>query len=54
MSYLKFLVTLLDKVSLDIIEKAKPILFKPRPVPLAWMDKVKQELRKMSKDGILE
>lgn len=44
----------ISKVSLSIHSDAKPIFFKPRPLPLAWKDKVENQLRDLIKKGVLE
>lgn len=42
------------EISLELVDHAKPIFFKPRSVPLAWKGKVETKLRKMVEDGLLE
>uniref|UniRef100_A0A1I8NUH0 CCHC-type domain-containing protein n=1 Tax=Stomoxys calcitrans TaxID=35570 RepID=A0A1I8NUH0_STOCA len=43
-----------EPISLDLAENAKPIFFKPRPIPFAWKSRVEEKLHAMVKDGILE
>lgn len=44
----------LSKVRLSIDKNAKPIVHKPRPVPLAWKSKIESELKKFVETGVLE
>lgn len=43
-----------SKITLSISENAKPIFCKPRPVPLAWKDKVEKQLRDLIAKDVLE
>ncbi|XP_030380964.1 uncharacterized protein K02A2.6-like [Scaptodrosophila lebanonensis] len=43
-----------SKIMLQIAENTKPIFFKPRPLPLAWKDRVEQKLRALIELGVLE
>lgn len=42
------------KVHLSIDKEAKPIFFKPRPVPFAWKSKIEEQLNKLVESGVLE
>nr|XP_041633413.1 uncharacterized protein K02A2.6-like [Drosophila kikkawai] len=42
------------KITLQVEPDTKPIFFKPRPLPLAWKDKVDKQLRKLVNEGVLE
>lgn len=42
------------EVSLQIDNDAKPVFFKPRPVPIAWKSKIEQNLRDLVEKGVLE
>lgn len=42
------------KIALLINEKAKPVFFKPRPLPLTWKSRVENQLRDLIKMDILE
>lgn len=42
------------KVHLSIDKEAKPIFFKPRPVPFAWKSKIEEQLNKLVESGALK
>lgn len=43
-----------DTISLPMVNGAKPVFCKPRPLPLAWKDKIETQLRELIKNGVLE
>lgn len=40
-------------VTLNLIEKVKPVFCKPRPVPLAWRAKIESQLQDLVEKGVL-
>lgn len=44
----------INAVSLRVAENATPVFCKPRPVPLAWKDKIEAKLRDLIATGVLE
>lgn len=42
------------EISLPIDEHAKPVFFKPRPIPFAWKSKIETNLRDLVEKGVLE
>ncbi|XP_055910799.1 uncharacterized protein K02A2.6-like [Eupeodes corollae] len=44
----------ISKISLDLCDNSKPVFFKPRPLPLAWKDRVEKQLRGLVQSGVLE
>lgn len=42
------------KISISIDQNAKPVFFKPRPVPFAWKSKIENQLRDLVKKDVLE
>lgn len=43
-----------SKISLILDESAKPVFFKPRPVPFAWKSKVEKQLNNLKEMGVIE
>lgn len=41
-------------IHLDIKEGARPVFFKPRPIPLAWKGKVESQIEHLTNIGMLE
>lgn len=44
----------INQISLRIDDDAKPIFCKPRPLPLAWKDKIEKQLRELIRKDVLE
>lgn len=44
----------LCEISLSIDSDAKPVFFKPRPIPFAWKSKIEASLRDLVEKGVLE
>ncbi|KAK2575241.1 hypothetical protein KPH14_012756 [Odynerus spinipes] len=43
-----------NKVELRLVEGARPIFLKPRPIPLAFKEEVSRQLEELEKSGIIE
>lgn len=43
-----------DKISLSLIEGAKPVFIKPRPVPLALKERVNKQLEEWETQGVIQ
>ncbi|XP_018365759.1 PREDICTED: uncharacterized protein K02A2.6-like, partial [Trachymyrmex cornetzi] len=43
-----------EKVNLKLAREANPIFVKPRPIPLAFKEKVSEQLKELEKKGIIE
>lgn len=44
----------LEKISLPIDKNAKPVFFKPRPVPFAWKEAIEKDLQDLIENDVLE
>ena len=43
-----------NKVSLKVQDNSAPVFCKPRPLPLAWKDRIEKQLRDLISTGVLE
>jgi len=43
-----------EKINLKLAKEANPIFVKPRPIPLAFKEKVSKQLEELEKKGVIE